>query len=418
MANGQSSQNTPPSSTDLSNTLAAILGLTGTPVPQGGVVSPGITGTPPPQVTAPPPGASLYDPRGAPAPGIQAPQQMPRQGIPSNPINQTGVNFPTKKARDAVVVSTGMEGIAQAIEHFKNKDNSDKMAKAQSTLDMFNAANAAGDTATANLLSSDPKIVKQWEKYLKLEFERVPVTQKSPAPPVAPGRTPPANQPGGIAVPRPSPQAQLSSAVQNIMIQGLKDKDPRVMASVLGPGFVLSPDDFRTATKAQFGIEMSPAQVKQLDIQSRQILATSVLDYTKFVTGKGMDAASRKEVEDARVRGNEEIARGHDAAIRYAADQRRLAVKDISKASPANVNLAIVKGQQTMYDGIAKAGMTAMANLEKLKPKDYQTDPLYNYYKQSVADAQSKSDGLKATYDNMQMEDTLPDPDDDSDTDQ
>jgi hypothetical protein len=173
----------------------------------GSTLSPGIQGGPPLQMSGGPPGA-------APAPstvppsfstGAQAPIPTPGGPQPSAGARM-GTSFPNPVAAQGAMVSSAIDSIAGAIHTAKEDKRQSEVTKAQNTLNMFQNALAQGDMQVANLLATDSKIVSSWEKYLKMQFPRVPKASAfGPAP--APGSKADknsvlgnVNEPGGLAV--------------------------------------------------------------------------------------------------------------------------------------------------------------------------------------------------------------------------
>jgi hypothetical protein len=140
--------------------------------PLAGLAGPGM-GTPPPNM---PPGVPGVPPTNMP-PGAAGPNTRP---MPS-PNGMTGgsYSYPNKQARNAAVVSTGVENVSEAIHNFRAKKDQDEYQRAKNTMDMYNKAAAINpetglpqDPHLKDLYENDNKIVKSWEKYLKLEFPR------------------------------------------------------------------------------------------------------------------------------------------------------------------------------------------------------------------------------------------------------
>ena len=162
---------------------------------QGGGGGNPSAGMPPQTTAAVTPLASLPGAPGAGGPSTNMPPGV--GGVPSNnmpvgtgappsrpmpsPSVMLGGNFsyPNKSARNAAVVSTGIENISEAIHNFKTEKDQNDFQRAKNTLEMYNKAAAINpqtgqpqDPHTMEMYRKDGKIVKLWEKYLKMEFPR------------------------------------------------------------------------------------------------------------------------------------------------------------------------------------------------------------------------------------------------------
>ena len=134
---------------------------------------PGAPGNPP---SGMPTGVPGVPPSNLPQ-GTGAPQSRPMPG--PNAMLSGSFAYPNKQARNAAVVATGIENMSEAIHNFKVEKDQNEFQKAKNTWDLYQKAAAVNpetgqpvDPHTMAILAKDPKIVKGWEKYLKMEFPR------------------------------------------------------------------------------------------------------------------------------------------------------------------------------------------------------------------------------------------------------
>ena len=221
--------------------------------------------------TGPGSGASSAMPAGV--SGVPA-TNMP--GLPSGPTERAmptpsniPFSYPNTSARQGAVVKTGIENISEAIHNFKVKKDTDEFQKAKNTWDLYQKASAINpqtgqpvDPHTMEILKNDPKIVKGWEKYLKMEFPResaaggaqgAPGGKKAPqGPPIIPPPTAPAGE-------------QSKALMDQKMLEGLRSGaiSPSQGASASEGATALTPDEWKKAMKVKYGIEPSIKELKE-----------------------------------------------------------------------------------------------------------------------------------------------------------
>src|SRR5258708_8863992 len=118
----------------------------------------GVTG---PQAPAMPPGVGGVPANNMPV-GTGAPQSRPMPA--PNAMLGGDFAFPNKSARNAAVVSTGIENMSEAIHNFKVEKDQNEFQKAKSTWDLYQKAAAVDpqtgqpvDPHTMAILAKDPK---------------------------------------------------------------------------------------------------------------------------------------------------------------------------------------------------------------------------------------------------------------------
>src|SRR5260370_15262245 len=165
--------------------------------------------------------------------------------------------FPNKSARNAAVVSTGIENISEAIHNFKAEKDKNDFVRAKNTWDLYQKAAAVDpqtgkpvDPHTMSILAQDPKIVKGWEKYLKMEFPREqgatdPKTGK-------PTHTPPI-----IPQPTADPAAQIKALTDQRALTQLRN--------VPGETGHLTPEESHKKEMIDAGITPSQKDTKAMD---------------------------------------------------------------------------------------------------------------------------------------------------------
>lgn len=337
----------------------------GAGVPEGGLKSEARVGGAPAQLAVP------FNPSSVPG-APPTPNVPPPQGAPPRTGANAGAptSFGSKSEKQGAVVGSAIDNIAQAIHTFKSKRDADALSKAQNSFQLFQTALQQGDQHTANLLATDPKVVKGWEKYLKMEFPRETGTpDKKPTGTVPPDRSimdkmtghnkapmsrlPDMNTPGGIAVPQPGPEQQLHTAMVNQMIEGLKKGDPRAIASVYGPNYKLTPEEFRASSRHEYGFELSPVQVAAMDEHSKLVLLKSKADFMKFVSGQSIISQRAEDVANIngawRLAGDEARANATRDAARYRAE----AIKALKTTPADKMNEVIMKSNMDSYSHMA-----------------------------------------------------------------
>ncbi len=185
------------------------------PTPISGAVTP-LAGPGGPQGTGAPP--AVAGPQGGPpAPSGPNSRQMP------SPNAMLGGSFayPSGSAKNAAVVSTGIENMSEAILSFKVKKDEDQFKQAQTTFQMYQKAAqidpATGqpvDPYTMSILANNPKLVKLWERYITGELPRAPSDPGAQAIKAKKGAKGKAQAPQGkpiIPVNQPAPQQQVET---------------------------------------------------------------------------------------------------------------------------------------------------------------------------------------------------------------
>jgi hypothetical protein len=194
--------------------------------------------------------------------GAAGPQTRP---MPSpNAMLGSSFAFPNKGARNAAVVSTGIENVASAIHGFKEQKDKDEYQRAKSTWDLYQKAAAVDpqtgqpvDPATMAILAKDPKIVKGWEKLLKMEFPR-----EAGAPDPKTGKP----QQGPPIIPKPTadPAAQVKQLQTQRQLEQLRGAPGETggltpaeahQAALVEAGIVPKAQDLRAMNKIDAEIE-------------------------------------------------------------------------------------------------------------------------------------------------------------------
>ena len=195
---------------------------------------------------------------GVPANNMPQPTAPSTRPMPSpNSMLGSSFAFPNKSARNAAVVSTGIENVSSAIHNFKEEKDKNEFQKAKSTWDLYQKAAAVDpqtgqpvDPATMAILSKDPKIVKGWEKLLKMEFPH-----EAGAPDPKTGK--PTQGPPIIPKPTAAPQDQSKQLVAQRQLEQLR----------ASPGETggLTPEESHKAALIAAGITPSKKDTKAMD---------------------------------------------------------------------------------------------------------------------------------------------------------
>ncbi len=338
---------------------------------------------------------------GAPSP---MPQQAPVATAPGPPpvgALRTGTEFSTKAGGVGAMVASGVQNVAEAIHGFKAKRDQDNITKAQNWLNMYETAKSSGDEYTASLLANDPKVVKAWEKYLKMEFPRVeklelPTSQRGAGGeltiPMKMGEQPRFGGEARIATPGPTPAAQLETAKTQIQLEGLRRGDPRMASAIFGPQAALSEDEFRQATRSQFGIELSRAQVAAMDEKAKELLTGLKADIVKEAVREA-GAIHRAEVTGGFT---VEAARIRAQAMKDSTAMRVGALKEIAKGKGADINEKIFINSTKIYKDLItniNNNLSKQANLSKADIAKLQADR--DTYEQKLKSAQEEYEGYK-----------------------
>ncbi len=194
--------------------------------------------------------------------GIGAPSSRP---LP-NPNSMLGGNFafPNKQARNGAVVATGIENMSEAIHNFKEEKDKNEFQKAKSTWDLYQKAAAVDpqtgqpvDPHTMAILAKDPKIVKGWEKMLKMEFPH-----EAGAPDPKTGK--PQQGPPIIPAPQASPEAQSKQLIAQRQLEALRKAPGETggltpaeshQAELIAAGIIPKAQDLRAMNKIDAEIE-------------------------------------------------------------------------------------------------------------------------------------------------------------------
>jgi hypothetical protein len=376
--------------------------------------TPSTGGGAPPSLTAPPSGAGArFDPRGAgggalpSAPsGVLSPQ--PRQPA----IQSMGTEFATKAGAQGAVASSALSSVVGALHDISSQKKQEKIQHAEFLYNLVKSAYESGDQQTANIILQDDKNRQLIEKYLTGNLPRVPGSPTREEPLYAgrkpgssdmkqtgsmdvrqqPGKLGDINKPGGPALPRPSQQSQLAAAVQNMIMEGLKNKDPRILDKVLGEGSSLSEKDYATAQKAKFGIELAPAQLQALDAKSQLALSETKADVLKYVIGQG--AQTERAIAVAKIHAGAEVETGlgHDKARLEVAKNYRDFLLKVKGTTPDKMEMVMYQGLSKLYTDMAKNSITQSAKLMKDSPE--MAKQLETEAKEYV----KKAEGMKAQY--------------------
>jgi len=294
---------------------------------------------------------------------------------------QTGFEFRTKGGAKAAGIQGAISNISQAIVNLKNKQNQDNITKAQNTLQMFTKAMEAGDTYTANLLATNPKVVKSWEKYLLMEFPRVeggdPKSSKL-------GKV---GEPGGISVPGASTNQQIADSLQQALKARMNQMPTDQRAGLSTPEAALSPDQFRNYNESRLGLKLTPAQQGVIDKQEQMALIQANESVTKYALEQNRILAGTQYGADKRLEG-----------VKYAANARRDMVKEIQNAKPDKMAETIYKATSGMYTNLAKNAQTQYEMA--MKNKDEKTAAIF---KQQMDDFTTRGAALQQNYEGLKI---------------
>jgi hypothetical protein len=337
----------------------------------------------------------------------------PSPGVPVPGAMRTGVEFNTKAGRTGAVVAGSIQNIAEAVHGFAEKKNQDNISKAQNWLNMYQTALGEGDQYTADLLKNDPKVVKAWEKYLKLEFPKVekvdiPGGTGSHNPfgasfetPIPMGGQATHGGTSEIVSPKPGVDQQLAAASKNALMEGIKSGDPRAIAKVMGPEYNITQDEFKQHTRAAFGLELTPVQVAAMDEKAKLMLAKMKEDIIKEAMKE--QAQLERELAVAGVRGGAtvEAARVRASASLKATQMRVNAMKDIQKAKGEDINSKIfttaMNNYKDMLDNVNNN--LAKKDLDPTYKKQLEADKVR--LTKSYEDAKDEYEGFKMFKDLM-----------------
>ncbi|SRR5258708_14938225 len=359
--------------------------------------------TGPPQMASPPGGFSTSGGGGGRLP--PAPQPGGSPGGPPPSIMNTGVEFRTDAGRRGAVVGGAIGNIAGALHTMSEDKKKSNIQHAQFLYDLVKTSYESGDERTANLILGDDKNRGTIEKYLTGKLPRLSTTPNIASPddptpkgpqPTKPGsKQPPMgeiNQPGGPALPRAGQQQQMTAAIQNMIMEGLKNKDPRIMSQVLGEQSTLSKEDYSRSVRAKFGIELSPAQVQAMDAKAQLALAEAKTDILKTVLGQGAMTDRAVAVAKIHAGASVEAGAGHDRARLESMKMYSDALKTIRGSAPDKMEQVMYKSLGDVYSKLASNALTASGKLAKDNPK------LAKQYEDEAKEMLGKAEGMKSQY--------------------
>lgn len=350
----------------------------------GSVQMPSRVVTGPPAVTGPSPQNPNTPPSSAGAPSAMP--AMPAGAAPQQaiPAYSGQMEFSTGAGRSGAVTSSAIGSVFGALHQITEKKTQDNIQHAQFLYDMVKTAQASGDEQTVNAVLGDPKKAKLIEKYLTGELPRLKGGQAQGKGGQG-GPPPKVNQPGGIALPRPNLEAQNAAKVQNIVGERLDKRDPATIEALLGPGSSLSAKDFASATRAKFGLELSPVQVAAMSQEAQLALQAAQADVLKTLMGKEEDLKRATAVEKMRgessaadvkseVSGRMGVAKLTRDSIERVASKYRDLQKELKGTAPDKMDQVIFKGQADMYKTMAKDYEDNAQKYEKDGKKDLAAD--------------------------------------------
>lgn len=360
---------------------------------------PARVGGAPPQLSTPP-----FSTAGAGA--MSAPQAAvaPSPGVPTVGALRTGVEFNTQGGRTGAVVAGSIQNIAEAVHGFAQKRNEDNITKAQNWLQMYQTALAQGDNYTADLLKKDPKVVKAWEKYLKMEFPKVekvdiPATSGRPGAnlevPIPMGGQAGHGGRAEIVSPKPNVDQQLAAASKNAMLAGIQSGDPRAIAKMYGSEYNITPDEFKQHTRAQFGLDLTPVQVSMMEAKDKELLMTLKTDVVREAMREV--AQFQREMSTTGLSG--------EYTLEAAKVRGELTLKGVQEHVAALKNIAELKPDKFisgMYENMMKSYTSMINNAQtNLSRKDLDSDYRTKLeadlekYQQGFNEAKKASEGMK-----------------------
>lgn len=387
--------------TELGKTIETLFGP-----PSPAPFMPSHVSTGPPSVATPPGGH--FNTQGAGGSLPQAPQGVPSPQPGGVGALQTGTEFSTERGAKGAVAASALSSVVGALHNIESGKKQEKIQHAQFLYDLVKTAYESGDEQTANIILQDDKNRKLIEKYLTGNLPRVPgqAMGETPAPlgggskgmgsvpsELGKGKVAGINQPGGIALPRPSQQSQMAAAVQNMIMQGIKDKDPRIMDKVLGEGTSsLSKEEYSTAMRSKFGVELSPAQVQVLDAKSQLALAETKADVLKYVIGQSAMADRMIAVAKIHAGAEVETGAGHDRARLVAAKEYRDFLLKLKGTAPDKMAQVMYQGLSKLYLNMATNSLTQAGKIGK----DDKT--LAKQFKDEAEEYVLKSEKMRSQY--------------------
>lgn len=248
--------------------LAGLAGP-GMGAPPSGNMPPGVPGVPPTNL-----------PQAGGAPGSR-PMPSPNAMLGSN------FSFPNKSARNGAVVSTGIENMSSAIHNFKVEKDKNEFDRSKATWDLYQKAAAINpetgqpvDPHTMAILAKDPKIVRGWEKMLKMEFPREAgaVDPKTGKASQGPPQIPAPQAPAGEQIKALQDQRQLQQLRAAPGESGRLTPEEAHKAELVAAGITPSKKDEKASAKIDAEIEnlkaeklQHEADIKRLDAETARL---------------------------------------------------------------------------------------------------------------------------------------------------
>ena len=272
--------------------------------------------------------------------GTGAPQSRP---MPSpNAMLGGSFSYPNKSARNAAVVSTGVENISEAIHNFKVQKDQDEFQRAKNTWDFYQKAAAINpetgqptDPHTMKLYAKDGKIVKSWEKMLKMQFPRE-------AGPPDPKTGKPTQGPPII----PAPQAPAAAQVKEL-------KDQRELAQLRGaPGETggLTPAEAHQAALVEAGIKPKAQDQRAMDKIDAEIENLKAEKLKNDADIKRLDAETLRLGPDDLLR-SQQI----NAEKALARERNAQADKDLKEATKSKSLQEFTIGRASIKDALTQS---------------------------------------------------------------
>lgn len=279
---------------------------------QGG--APGIVGGAPPNM------AGGGAPMATPVPAASASAAAPTSGgmlIPPSPIQ-------TYDQYSATRPSIGNPGslineVAKTITSFKAHKDETEFLKAKNSLAMFQNAIAQGDMQVANLLGTDPKVVKSWEKYLKMEFPRLPGGGQSSQTPAG------VNQPGGLAIP-----------VNQAEIVAQKQAFDKRQADIAAQNANANQNNAQAGLQNEQAKAVAPMTLADIDAKHAQVRASDAA--TQFDQARTTAQTLENTNGDVHKTALAQQNMLNAEAAKYAADKRMLEFSISAGGTPAELN--------------------------------------------------------------------------------
>lgn len=378
---------------------------------------PSVVRTGPPAVASPPPGFSTVGAGGGSLPqapaGVMSPQ--PR------PVAPYGLSGPPGGGTGGVIAANAMSSIFGAVSDIANTKKQEKIQHAQFLYHLLDLAYSKGDEKTMNTILQDDQNRQLIEKYLTGKIPRVPGKPVRSDPLYAPRRPGestmeqrgsldlPTNKgigdigkPGGPALPRPSPQEQTAAAVNNMILEGLKRGDPRIVDKLLGEGTAsLSQEQYSQAMRSKFGIELSPAQVEAMDKQAQLALSETKADVMKYLVGQQMMAD--RAIAVAKVHAGATVDKAlvdERSRLEVAKKHSDLLIK-LKDTAPDKMEQLMYKLSFELYSKMAENSAASSGRLAKDDPK------IAKQYDDEAKQWALKADEMKKSYEAGQFLDKI-----------